>query len=152
METAAQRFIPWMAGVRSAPLFFQNRVIMNLPSDGMSFLPAAVQALGEEGGVVHYYAFAKRDENLASIEDAVRSLIENQGRSVGAFPYGGVIKEVAPSRVQVAMDILVKQQLKFSCHSHSHCRSWGTQSLNQIPVNIAGRFVCPYHQRPVRNE
>jgi tRNA (guanine37-N1)-methyltransferase len=85
-----------------------SRVIMNLPADAMTFLPAAVQALREEGGILHYYAFAERNESLASMKEAVRSLIESQGRKVTAFSHAKAIKEVAPNRVQIAVDVLVK--------------------------------------------
>jgi tRNA (guanine37-N1)-methyltransferase len=85
-----------------------NRVIMNLPSESTKFLDAAVQALGEDGGVIHYYAFASRSENLDEIGKAVRSAIDRQGRTFLSFPFSDTIKDVAPNRVQVAVDALVK--------------------------------------------
>ncbi len=85
-----------------------DRVIMNLPSESNQFLDVAAQALREEGGVIHYYSFASRRDSVTEIMDRVRSSIETQGRRVDSFGYADVIKEVAPNRVQVAVDILVR--------------------------------------------
>jgi tRNA (guanine37-N1)-methyltransferase len=84
-----------------------NRVIMNLPSDSTRFLAAAVAALKRDGGIIHYYAFASRDSNLEQIKEEVQSAIHAQGRTVRSFTFSEIIKEVAPSRVQVALDVLV---------------------------------------------
>jgi len=85
-----------------------NRVIMNLPSESNKFLYAAVQALKEEGGIIHYYTFASRSDDLDQIRDSVRSEIERHGRKVDSFAFSDVIKEVAPNRVQIGLDILVR--------------------------------------------
>ncbi len=50
-----------------------NRVIMNLPSESNRFLSAAVQALREEGGIIHYYTFASRGDSLDQVRGSVRS-------------------------------------------------------------------------------
>jgi tRNA (guanine37-N1)-methyltransferase len=85
-----------------------NRVIMNLPSDSADFLEVALQALKEQGGVIHYYAFASRKVSVPEIAKQVRSIIEHHGRVARSFSFSDIIKEVAPNRVQVAMDVLVE--------------------------------------------
>jgi tRNA (guanine37-N1)-methyltransferase len=85
-----------------------SRVIMNLPSESNRFLLAAVQALKEEGGTVHYYTFSSRNDDLDQIRKSVRSMIERCGRTVDSFAFSDTIKEVAPNRVQIGMDIVVK--------------------------------------------
>jgi tRNA (guanine37-N1)-methyltransferase len=85
-----------------------DRVIMNLPSESSRFLQAAVKALKEDGGVIHYYTFASRTESIDEIKKTVGSAIGSQGRIVDSFTFSDVIKEVASSRVQVALDIVVK--------------------------------------------
>jgi tRNA (guanine37-N1)-methyltransferase len=85
-----------------------NRVIMNLPSDSSRFLYTALQALKEEGGVVHYYTFASRSDSVDEIREEVQSVIERQSRTVRTFGFSSIIKEVAPNRVQVAIDAMVK--------------------------------------------
>lgn len=84
-----------------------NRVIMNLPSDSSRFLAPAVQALKREGGIIHYYAFVSRDSSLEQIKKEVQSAIHAQGRTLRSFTFSEIIKEVAPSRVQIALDVLV---------------------------------------------
>jgi len=85
-----------------------NRVIMNLPSESNKFLHAAVKALNEEGGIIHYYTFASRSDNLGEIRESVRTSIEQCGRKVDSFAFSDIIKEVAPHRVQIGMDIVVR--------------------------------------------
>ena len=84
-----------------------TRVIMNLPSDSSRFLEVALQALEDQGGVIHYYAFASRKDSVLEITKDVRSIIESHGRVVRSFPFSEVIKEVAPNRVQFALDVLI---------------------------------------------
>jgi tRNA G37 N-methylase Trm5 len=64
--------------------------------------------LVEDGGVIHYYKFASRSENIQDIRRGVKSIIESQGRLVNSFQFSDIIKEVAPNRVQVAIDIVVE--------------------------------------------
>ena len=85
-----------------------DRVIMNLPSESNRFLEAAVKALKEEWGVIHYYTFASRSDSVDEIKKAVDSAIESQGRMIHSFTFSDIIKEVAPNRVQVALDVVVK--------------------------------------------
>ena len=81
-----------------------DRVIMNLPSDSQAFLGAATKLVKRTGGVVHFYRFASRGEELENISDAFRSGIEGFGRRVVSLSFLRVIKEVGPNRVQVAID------------------------------------------------
>jgi tRNA (guanine37-N1)-methyltransferase len=85
-----------------------NRVIMNLPSESNRFLGSAVQALKPEGGIIHYYSFASRRDALTEIMNQTRNMIQQMGRRVSSFAFSDVIKEVAPNRVQVALDIMVE--------------------------------------------
>jgi tRNA (guanine37-N1)-methyltransferase len=81
-----------------------DRVIMNLPSDSQTFLGTAAKLLRRSGGVVHFYCFGSRSEDLQNISDSLRHEIESCGRRVVSFSFLRVIKEVAPNRVQVAID------------------------------------------------
>ena len=81
---------------------------MNLPSAAIGFLDAAVELLRPEGGLIHYYAFAAREDGLSIVRNAFRLAIERTGKKVQSFMYERAIKEVAPNRVQVALDALVK--------------------------------------------
>lgn len=85
-----------------------NRIIMNLPSEARNYLDAAMQILKDEGGMMHYYTFAGRGVSTDIIRDSFRSAVENQKRKVESFRFCRVIKEIAPTRVQVAIDALVR--------------------------------------------
>jgi len=84
-----------------------NRVIMNLPSKAETYLPAALNLLGAEG-TIHYYTFASRNDRVDDIRMKVQDVIQNAGRIVRSFSFVDVIREIAPGRVQIAMDILVQ--------------------------------------------
>ncbi|MGA3404521.1 MAG: class I SAM-dependent methyltransferase family protein [Candidatus Bathyarchaeia archaeon] len=84
-----------------------DRVIMNFPSDSATFLDAAAKLLKKDRGVVHYYCFASRDERIQNLSDSFRLKMEVCQRKVASFSYQRVIKEVAPNRVQVALDAII---------------------------------------------
>ena len=84
-----------------------NRVIMNLPSKAETYLPAALNLLGAEG-TIHYYTFASRNDCVDDIRLNVQDVIQNAGRIVRSFSFVDVIREIAPGRVQIAIDVLVQ--------------------------------------------
>jgi len=85
-----------------------DRVIMNLPSESSHFMDVALGALQRSGGVIHYYAFASRDETVENIAGSVREEIARFGRRVRSLPYAGVLKEISPNRIQVGLDLVVQ--------------------------------------------
>jgi tRNA (guanine37-N1)-methyltransferase len=85
-----------------------TRVIMNLPADAGSFLGDALNALGESGGIVHFYAFRSRSDNIDELKDEICKFANRHGRKVDAFLFHKAIREVAPNRVQVALDIRIR--------------------------------------------
>ena len=84
-----------------------DRVIMNLPSNAESYLPAALTLLAE-GGMIHYYTFAARNENLESIKSSFQKVVHGAGRGVRSFCFSKAIREIAPGTVQIAMDVLIQ--------------------------------------------
>jgi tRNA (guanine37-N1)-methyltransferase len=85
-----------------------DRVIMNLPSEAQHYVDAALHLLKRTGGLIHFYQFAQRGEKLDSLQKQFRSLVVAQKRKVQSFKYSRVIREIAPNRVQVALDALIK--------------------------------------------
>jgi len=77
---------------------------MNLPGEAKGFIDAAVDALSEEGGVIHYYEFTSRQGQMEDLVNTFRSAVEFQGRKVREFKFCRSIREVAPNRVQIAID------------------------------------------------
>jgi tRNA (guanine37-N1)-methyltransferase len=84
-----------------------TRVIMNFPSDAKEFLGSAVDALRQSGGIVHFYTFASRTENINVLKENLSLIVQSHRRRVKAFLFEKAIKEVAPNRVQVALDLHV---------------------------------------------
>ena len=84
-----------------------NRVIMNLPSASNDYLPAAFQILKDGAGIIHFYAFARREEGTDAVRNSFQSSVKALNHEIKSIPVCKVIKEVAPNRVQVAIDALV---------------------------------------------
>ncbi len=84
-----------------------SRVIMNHPSDAISFVDVACKALRDEGGLVHYYTFK---EGL-DCEEAATIEFEQAARSAGwkLKTLAGVrrVRGTAPMKWQVGVDALV---------------------------------------------
>ena len=112
LNKVADRVLPLQGDVRdfaSGKLRrVADRVVMNFPSDSTAFLDAAVDLLKPTGGLIHYYTFASRVERLQSITDDFRTRIEVCGRKVESFAFERIMKEVAPTRVEVCLDAIVR--------------------------------------------
>ena len=52
---------------------------MNLLGEAKGFIDAAVDALSEEGGVIHYYEFTSRQGQTEDLVNTFRSAVESQG-------------------------------------------------------------------------
>ncbi len=85
-----------------------NRIVMNLPSEAKKYMGAAAQILKKEGAITQFYTFAGRNESVEIIRESFRSAVQRQNRKVESFRFCKVIKEVASSRVQLAVDAFVK--------------------------------------------
>ena len=84
-----------------------DRVIMNLPSSAENFLDAASHILKIDGGYIHFYSFAQRGVDLNAVKEQFRTSLLGQKRRVKAFSYCNVIREISPTRVQIAVEALV---------------------------------------------
>jgi tRNA (guanine37-N1)-methyltransferase len=85
-----------------------DRVVMNLPSRAWEYLDAALQMLKREGGFIHFYQFVQREKSIDSIKDVFRSSIEAKQRKVESFKFCRAIREIAPGKVQVAIDAVIR--------------------------------------------
>ncbi len=84
-----------------------DRVIMNLPEKAVEYLTAACEALKLQGGVIHYYEFAERQNRLEVIKKKLHEAFEQRGRRVEEFLSARTVREIAPFRWQVAVDMRV---------------------------------------------
>ena len=84
-----------------------DRVIMNLPSEASNYIDAALRILRKDGGLIHFYQFAQRDTSVDSIKDSFKATVEAENREVKSFDFCKQIREIAPGRVQFAIDATV---------------------------------------------
>jgi tRNA (guanine37-N1)-methyltransferase len=112
LNRVADRVIPLSGNVRQLSMKevrnVADRVIMNLPSEAVGFIDAAIRILREKAGRVHFYQFAQRDASIDSIKDSFRSVVEAQNGAVESFEFCNAIKEISPGMVQIAIDAVIK--------------------------------------------
>lgn len=84
-----------------------DRVIMNLPSEAEKYIDAALRILRKEGGLINFYQFSQRDTNVDSIKESFKSSVTAENRQVKSFGFCKQIREVAPGRVQFAIDAAI---------------------------------------------
>jgi len=85
-----------------------DRVIMNLPEKASEYLEAACEALRPQGGVVHYYEFAEGPDLLDSGKTRLVEALKLTGREVVEFLSARIVREVAPFRWQIAVDVKIR--------------------------------------------
>jgi tRNA (guanine37-N1)-methyltransferase len=85
-----------------------DRVIMNLPEKAIEYIDAACVALKQLGGIIHFYGFSRGPYAINEIKNQLVELISKFGRKVEAVISERIIKEVAPYKWQVAIDVKVK--------------------------------------------
>lgn len=84
-----------------------DRVIMNLPEKAIEYIDAACYALKPSGGIIHYYEFTSGSYALEGSRSRVIESISRAGRAIDRILSSRVVREVAPYRWQIAMDIMV---------------------------------------------
>jgi tRNA (guanine37-N1)-methyltransferase len=85
-----------------------DRVIMNLPSEAEHYLDVASDTLRPAGGHIHFYQFINRGVELKSVREYFEKSLLERNRSVQNYGYCNVVREISPSRVQIAIDALVR--------------------------------------------
>jgi tRNA (guanine37-N1)-methyltransferase len=108
----ADRVVPLLGDARELSKLkvrgIADRVIMNLPSEAGNYVDAALRTLKREGGIVHFYQFAQRDAIVDSIKDSFKSSVIGENREVKSINFCKAIREIAPGKVQVAIDAVVR--------------------------------------------
>jgi tRNA (guanine37-N1)-methyltransferase len=85
-----------------------NRIVMNLPSESKDFVKSALEALDGRGGIIHYYTFASRNETIDAVAQTIREIVKEHGSKIESILFAKILKEVAPGKVQIALDLLIK--------------------------------------------
>ena len=84
-----------------------DRVIMNLPGSASEFIDVACSSLSEKGGIIHFYSFESTENAYDSATGKLKERVEASGRELKSILAVRTVKEIAPYRVQVAVDARV---------------------------------------------
>jgi tRNA (guanine37-N1)-methyltransferase len=87
----------WLLGVA-------NRVIMNLPEMAIHYVNVASDAIGAQGGILHYYEFTKHVELLETSCVRLTEAVNRSNRQVKKILLAKTVREVAPYTWQVVVD------------------------------------------------
>jgi len=86
-----------------------DRVIMNLPGESISFLDAAIKALRSSKGIIHIYLFESEPDPVHTAFQKIKEIILSKAIKIQnihvSLLYGRKIKEVAPRRWYVVLDL-----------------------------------------------
>jgi len=111
INESADRITPLLGDVREFSRGrlsgIADRVVMNLPSEAKKYLDTALQILKQKGGIIHYYEFVDRTADISRVKEEFQASVLAQKRNVRNFTFAKAIKEIAPNRVQVAIDATV---------------------------------------------
>jgi len=84
-----------------------DRVIMNHPTQAMKFLDKACISIKPEGGIIHFYTFAQTNK-INEILKSVKKKITESGRHLDKILLKRKIREIAPYKWQIVLDILLQ--------------------------------------------
>src|SRR5947208_17033354 len=93
------------ARIKSSLAGTTTRVIMNHPSQATEFLEASCEALGRDGGIVHYYTFAEGADNESRARKELAGALANSGWKIEKIMATRKVRGVAPMKWQVAIDM-----------------------------------------------
>jgi tRNA (guanine37-N1)-methyltransferase len=84
-----------------------DRAIMNLPGKAHDFVDVACLSIRKNGGIIHFYSFEKTEDWQEAALAKLNERVEASGRRVKDVLATRIVKEIAPYRVQVAVDARV---------------------------------------------
>jgi len=84
-----------------------DRVIMNLPGSALEFVDVACSSIKERGGIIHFYSFESAENPHGTATERLKERVEASGRELKSISTVRIVKEIAPYRVQVAVDARV---------------------------------------------
>lgn len=84
-----------------------DRVIMNLPTESIAFIPQACNLLKHEGGIIHFYAFVSEGVSHEVILEIMKEKIESASRKIVGIDAIRTVKGIAPREWQLAIDVRI---------------------------------------------
>jgi len=85
-----------------------DRVIMNLPEKAIEHIDVACKALKHEGGIMHYYEFAKAPNPLETARVRLTEAVKKAGRSIEKVLFTKTVRATAPFEWQIVVDAQIQ--------------------------------------------
>jgi tRNA (guanine37-N1)-methyltransferase len=108
LNRVAEQVVPVLGDarqlVRNELVGVADRVIMNLPETAIQYVDVACDAVGAEGGIMHYYEFTKDSEPLDATRVRLTEAVNRSNRQVKKILLAKTVREVAPYTWQVVVD------------------------------------------------
>jgi tRNA (guanine37-N1)-methyltransferase len=108
LNRVAEQVVPILGDARQVVkeqlLGVTDRVIMNLPKTAIQYVDVACDAIGAQGGIMHYYGFTKHVEPLETACVRLTEAVNRSNRQVKKILLAKTIREVAPYTWQVVVD------------------------------------------------
>jgi len=85
-----------------------DRVIMNLPEKAIEYVDVACKTLKPEGGIMHYYEFARAPNPLETAKVRLAEVVQEAGRNVSKVLSAKTVRATAPFEWQIVVDAQVQ--------------------------------------------
>jgi tRNA (guanine37-N1)-methyltransferase len=102
------RVIPILGDVRKVVkkqlVGVADRVIMNLPEKAIEYIDVACETLKPEGGIMHYYEFARAPNPLENAKVRLTEAVKKANRNVEKVLFAKTVRATAPFEWQIVVD------------------------------------------------
>jgi len=85
-----------------------DRVIMNLPEKAVEYINVACKALKPEGGIMHYYEFAKAPNPIETAKVRLTEAIKKTNRNIDRVLVAKTVRATAPFEWQIVVDAKIQ--------------------------------------------
>jgi len=85
-----------------------DRVIMNLPEKAIEYIDVACETLKPEGGIMHYYEFAKAPNPLETAKVRLTEAVRKAGRNIERVLFAKTVRATAPFEWQIVVDAKIQ--------------------------------------------
>jgi tRNA (guanine37-N1)-methyltransferase len=85
-----------------------DRVIMNLPEKAIEYIDVACEALKPEGGIMHYYEFAKAPNPIETAQVRLTEAVKKANRGIEKILLAKTVRATAPFEWQIVVDTQIQ--------------------------------------------
>jgi len=94
--------------VRKKLVGVADRVIMNLPEKAIEYIDVACETLKAEGGIMHYYEFAKAPNPSETAKVRLTEAVKKASRSINKVLFTKTVRATAPFEWQIVVDAQIQ--------------------------------------------